>query len=283
MELAIDDFSIINCIKPNYFQQYNFYNYKIESKNFNYDLLNYIIKSKTIKTLLEHLMPELKNANILNSDKTFKEIKESIIFVPYKLDEVYGTTLKTFLKIFISGLPPAIPEKEILLNSCSSIQIIGIHEIFGHWIYAYLTYKLNDNSFFKSICYKNYAVKGFDKEIEQFSLQKSDGGEIIEKILFTRTMEYTTIKEILFILCKFSYDNDYITFKKKFKEINKKDIKILYDEVRKDSDLKIYLDFIGIDLEYLTYLEKSEFNLKFKRNGDIKNTCATRYINSYLY
>ena len=283
LDLLIDDFSIINCIKPIYFQQYNFYNFKIEIKKFNNDLLNYIIKSKTIKTLLDYLMPELKNANILNNDKTFKDIKESIIFVPYKLYEAYGATLKSFLKIFINGLPPAIPEKEILLNSSSSFQIIAIHEIFGHWICAYLSYKLKDNSFFKSISYKNYEVKGFDKEIEQFNLQKSNGGEIIEKILFSRTMEYTTIKEMLLILCKFSYDNDYITFKKKFKEINKKDIKILYDEVRKDSDLMIYLDFIGIDLEYLTYLEKSEFNLKFKRNGDIKNTCATRYINSYLY
>ena len=250
-DLVIDDFSIINCIKPNYFQQYNFYNYKIESKKFNNDLLNYILKSKTIKTLLDHLMPELKNANILKNDKTFKDIKESIIFVPYKLEKAYGVTLKSFLKIFINGLPPDFSEKEILLNSSSSFQITGIHEICGHWICVYLSYKLNDNSFFKSICYKNYEVKGFDKEIEQLDLQKSDGGEIIEKILFSRVMEYTTIKEMLFILCKFSYDNDYITFKNKFKEINKKDIKTLYDEVIKDSDLKIYLDFIGIDLEYL--------------------------------
>jgi len=281
--LIIDDFSIINCIKPNYFQKYNFYNYKIEIKKFNNDLLNYILKSKTIKTLLGHLMPELKNVNIFNDDKTLREIEESIIFVPYKLDEEYGVTLKSFLKIFINGLPPAFPEKEILLNSSSSFQITGIHEICGHWICAYLSYKLNDNSFFKSICYKNYEVKEFDKEIEQFKLQKSDGGEIIEKLLFSRVMEYTTIKEMLFILCKFSYDNDYITFKNKFKEINKKDIKTLYDEVIKDSDLKIYLDFIGIDLEYLISLEESDFSLKFERNGDIKNTCTTRYLNSYLY
>ena len=281
--LIIDDFSIINCIKPNYFQKYNFYNYKIEIKKFNNDLLNYILKSKTIKTLLDHLMPELKNVNIFNDDKTLREIEESIIFVPYKLDEEYGVTLKSFLKIFINGLPPAFPEKEILLNSSSSFQITGIHEICGHWICAYLSYKLNDNSFFKSICYKNYEVKEFDKEIEQFKLQKSDGGKIIEKLLFSRVMEYTTIKEMLFILCKFSYDNDYITFKNKFKEINKKDIKTLYDEVIKDSDLKIYLDFIGIDLEYLISLEESDFSLKFERNGDIKNTCTTRYLNSYLY
>ena len=106
-------------------------------------------------------MMELKNANIFNYDKTNREIEKSIIFVPYKLDEAYGATLKSFLKIFINRLPAAIPEKEILLNSSSSFQITGIHEIFGHWIYAYLTYKLNDNSFFKSLCYKNYEVKGF--------------------------------------------------------------------------------------------------------------------------
>ena len=35
-------------------------------------------------------------------------------------------------------------------------------------------------------------------------------------------MEYTTIKEMLFILCKNSYDNDYITFKKKISRNHKK-------------------------------------------------------------
>ena len=77
-------------------------------------------------------MMELKNANIFNYDKTNREIEKSIIFVPYKLDEAYGVTLKSFLKIFINGLPPAIPEKEIILNSSSSFQITGIHDIFGN-------------------------------------------------------------------------------------------------------------------------------------------------------
>ena len=92
-------------------------------------------------------------------------------------------------------------------------------------------------------------------------------------------MEYTTIKEMLFILCKKSYDNDYISFKKNFQQIKKTDINVLYNEVIKDPDLKEYLKFIGINLEYLVYFENTEFNLKFKRNGDKKNTCATRYIN----
>ena len=82
-------------------------------------------------------MPELKNANIFDDDKTIREIEESIIFAPYKLDEAYRVTLKSFLKIFINGLPPAIPEKEIILNSSSSFQITGIHEICGNWIYAF--------------------------------------------------------------------------------------------------------------------------------------------------
>ena len=85
---------------------------------------------------------------------------------------------------------------------------------------------------------------------------------------------------MLYILCKKSYDNDYKIFKKKFQEIKKIDIKSLYEDVTKDSDLKKYLDFIGINLEYLANFENSEFSLKFKRNGDKKNTCATRYINA---
>ena len=57
-------------------------------------------------------MPELKNVNLLNNDKIIREIIESIVFVPYKLDEAYGKTLKSFLKIFINGLPPAFLKKK---------------------------------------------------------------------------------------------------------------------------------------------------------------------------
>lgn len=279
LNLDINDYSIIHCVKPNYFQKYNYYTYKKENWEFNINLLKYILKSKTIKSLIDHLMPELKKVNVFNDDKTLKEIMDSLVFVPYKLDEGYGVTLKSFLKIFINGLPPAFPEREILLNDSSSFQIIGIHESIGNWICGYLSYKLNNNSLFKSICYNNYEVEGFDNEIKQFDLQKLDGGEIIEKILFSRVMEYTIIKEMLFIICKNSYNDDYLIFKTKFQEVRKKDIKNIYDEVTKDPDLKKYLDFIEVNIEYLANLENSEFNLKFKRNGDKKNTCATRYIN----
>ena len=94
LNLEINDYSIINCVKPFYFQQYNFYNYKKESWEFNTNLLKYILKSRTIKSLLDHLMPELKNVNVFNNDKTIREIMENIIFVPYKLDEAYVVTLK---------------------------------------------------------------------------------------------------------------------------------------------------------------------------------------------
>ena len=120
LNVKINEYLIINCVQPKYFQQYNFYNFNKNNWEFNSNLLKYILKSKTLKTILHYLRPELKNLEIFEDDKIVKEIFESIIFVPYEIDNAYGASSKTFLKIFINGLSPKYVEKETILNSSSS-------------------------------------------------------------------------------------------------------------------------------------------------------------------
>ena len=135
------------------------------------------------------------------------------------------------------------------------------------------------NLLYDSVYYKNYKITEYNEKIKEFDLEQSDGGEIIEKILFSRVMEYTTIREMLFILCKKSYDDDYLAFKQKFKEVKNICVEKLYKEVIQDIDLYNYLNFLGIDLKYLKAIEKAEVNLKYKRNGEIKkSTCGTKLI-----
>ena len=135
------------------------------------------------------------------------------------------------------------------------------------------------NLLYDSVYYKNYKITEYNEKIKEFDLELSDDGEITEKILFSRVMEYTTIREMLFILCKKSYDDDYLSFKQKFKDVQNIDIEKLYKEVIQDNDLYNYLNFLGIDLKYLKAIEKAEVNLKYKRNGEIKkSTCGTKLI-----
>ena len=138
---------------------------------------------------------------------------------------------------------------------------------------------MKNNELYDSVCFKNYQIDEYYDKIKEFGLEESDDGEIIEKILFSRVMEYISSKEMLFILCKNSYNDDYLTFKRKFKEVKDMKIEKLYEEVIQDIDLSNYLDFLGIDLEYLKKLEHDEFQLKYKRNGEIKkSTCGTKLI-----
>ena len=275
----VNKYLLVNCVKPKYFQKYNFYNYNKKNWEFNTNLLKYILKSNMIKSLIDYLRPELKEVNIFD-DNTIKIIIDSIIFVPYKLAKAYGATSKTFLKIFINGLSPKFIKKEIILNSSSSFQIVGIHEITGNWIYGFISFRLKNNLLYNSVSYKNFKIQNLDDVMKAFGLANSDGGEIIEKILFSRVMEYTTIKEMLFILCKNSYNSDYIKFRTNFQNINNIDIENIYKEVIKDEDLKKYLELLGIDIQYLKAIEDYEHNLKYKRNGDVKKSaCATKYIN----
>ena len=279
INVKMNEYLIINCVQPKYFQQYNFYKFKKINWEFNSNLLKYILKSKTLKTILHYLRPELKNMKIFEDDKIVKEIFESIVFVPYEISNAYGASSKAFLKIFINGLSPKYAEKGTILNSSSSFQIVNIHEISGHWICGYLSFKLKNNLLYDSVCYKNYKITEYNEKIKEFDLDHSDGGEIIEKILFSRVMEYTTIREMLFILCKKSYDDDYLTFKQKFKDVKNIGVEKLYKDVIQDSDLYNYLNFLGIDLKYLKTKEKAEINLKYKRNGEIKqSTCGTKLI-----
>ena len=279
INVKINEYLIINCVQPIYFQKYNFYKFKKINWEFNSNLLKYILKSKTLKTILHYLRPELKNLEIFEDDKIVKEIFESIIFVPYEITNAYSASSKEFLKIFINGLSPKYVEKETILNSSSSFQIVNIHEVLGNWICGYISFKLKNNLLYDNICYKNYKITEYNEKIKEFDLELSDGGEIIEKILFSRVMEYTTIREMLFILCKKSYDYDYLTFKQKFKEVKNIDVEKLYKEVIQDIDLNNYLNFLGINLKYLKEIEKTKINLKYMRNGGIKKSiCGTKLI-----
>ena len=276
--LKINEYLMINCVNPQYFQKYNFYNYKAKNWEFNTILLKYILKSKTIKSLMDYLRPEIKDVNIFN-DNIIKEILNNIIFVPYELSNACRATSKLFFKIFINGLSPKIIFPETILNSSSFFQIININEICGHLICCYISSQFKNSSLYNSVCYKNYEVVEYKEKFEEFGLENSDGGEIIEKILFSREMEYTTIKEMLFILCKNSYNVDFKEFKNKFKNIKNIDIEALFYQVSKDNDLLNYLNFLNIDLKYLKKLKKTDFNLKYKKNGDIiKSICLTKLI-----
>ena len=110
--------------------------------------------------------------------------------------------------------------------------------------------------------------ENLDDDVER--ILNLDGGDIIEIILFGRKLEYFTLKEILFLLCKKSYDVDYRTFKKNFKEINKKNLLDLYRDVSEDEELNKFLNAFKIDLNFFKDLKKpKKLNFSFKRNGDI--------------
>jgi len=262
---------IIKSVKPEFFQNYNFYTRNSIIWNFNKNLLKNIFKSKTMRTLFLKIFPEVFNNSsyIFDENETFDQLFKSIVFVPYGLEDSYGMTAKDFLIIFINGLPPENIDKISILNSSSSLQILGFHEVGAHWTSAYCSYSFQDNDLFNSVCYLNYPIEDLEKEFISYNLKKLDGGNIIEKILFGKIMHETDIKEMLFILCKHSYNCNFIEFNKNFKNASIRELDDVYNEVIKDNDLKNYLNFLKIDLDYLKNISDPILGLKMKRNGDI--------------
>ena len=139
-------------------------------------------------------------------------------------------TNKKALLIFINGLINKFNGPITYLGKSCSFIILGIHEGCTHWASAFYSFLYQDLSLFRSNKFsieilKDLGIIGENSENSEDDIERLlnlDGGDVIEIILFGRKLEYFTLKEILFLLCKKSYDVDYRTFKNNFKEINKK-------------------------------------------------------------
>ena len=100
---------------------------------------------------------------------------------------------------------------------------------------------------------------------------------MIELLLFGRKMDNFSIKEILFLLSKSSYDVDYKTFRKNFKKVSNICFDRLYDNVSVNLDLLDIMRTFKMNKEYFQDLKKrNNLNYMFKRNGEIliKSKCG---------
>ena len=187
-------------------------------------------------------------------------------------------TNKKALLIFINGLINKFNGPITYLGKSCSFIILGIHEGCVHWASAFYSFLYQDLSLFRSNKFSTEILKDLgiigensensDDDIER--LLNLDGGDVIEIILFGRKLEYFTLKEILFLLCKKSYDVDYRIFKNNFKEINKKNLLDLYRDVSEDAELNNFLNAFKMDLNFFKDLKRpKKLNFSFKRNGDI--------------
>ena len=100
------------------------------------------------------------------------------------------------------------------------------------------------------------------------------GGNKVEIILFGREMKDFSVNEILFLLCKKSYNDDFRTFRQNFQKASETDLKTLFDEAKKDKELADLLQHFNID-ETSEGLEGNTI-YEFKRNGDllIRSKCG---------
>ena len=268
--------SLMKYIKIQYFQNSNFYTHDKNYWAFNKNILKYVLQSKTIKTLFEFLYP--KYEFLFNNKENIDKLFDSIIFVPFDLYNSYGITFRKELIIFIEGLFDGFSKPMHYLSKSSSFIILGIHEGCGHW-----------SSSFYSIIYNNYSlsdsfsenkevkdelklIEKNENDLEEESYEsKDDGGDKIELLLFGRKIEYFTVKEILFLLCRNSYDVDYKTFRKNFMKVSKTKFDELYGKISMNPEFVDLLKNFKINKDYFltSKKNKNKLNYWFKRNGEI--------------
>jgi hypothetical protein len=266
---------LLKYVKIKYFQDNNFYTHDKTYWNFNKELFKYILQSKVIKTLFQKLYPNREF--IFEKEENINQLINSIIFVPYELYESHGCTFKRELIIFIGGLFEQFSKPIHYLSKSCSFIILGFHEGCGHWASSFYSILYQDKSLFNSMDFSEeimdeMKLKGKNKngsdDIDISSAK--DGGDVLELLLFGRKMDNFSIKEILFLLSRNSYDVDYKTFKKNFEEISNINFYDLYNNVSKHHELLNMMEAVKINKEYFNNLKKKyTFNCGFKRNGDI--------------
>jgi hypothetical protein len=260
---------LMNYIKIQHFQKNNFYTHDQKYWSFNKNLLKYILQSKTIKSLFKILYPNYEY--LFDDEKNINNLLDSIIFVPFDLFGSYGITFRKELLIFIGGLFDNFRKQFQYLSKSSSFIILGIHEGCVYW-----------SSSFYSILYQNISLsddfsgndkvkdelelieesgKEFNGKIEEFYY---DGGAKVEIILFGREMKDFSVNEILFLLCKKSYDVDFKKFRENFQKASKIDLKTLFIEAKKDKEFADLLQHFNIN-ENSDGVE-GNIRYEFKRN-----------------
>ena len=267
---------LIPYVKLEHFQENNFYMHDNIYRQFNSILFKYILQSNTLRTLLSNFYPN--KIYIFDKEEIINELFNSIIFVPFPIYEGYCATNKKDLSIFINGLISSFFSPIVYLSKSCSFIILGLHEGCSHWASAYYSFLYQDNSLYRSIKFSKELLIdiGFvdkdDKDLEKkiIDLVKLDGGEILEIILFGRKLQYFTLSEALFLLCRKSYDVDYKTFNKNYREVNSKDFFVLFQEVIKDANLINLMKSFNIDWNFFQELfRENKLNFSFKRNVEI--------------
>ena len=280
---TLTNFRLMKYIKIQYFQKYNFYTHNPNYWDFNKKIFQHILQSKTIKTLFELLYP--KYDYLFDKKENIDKLIDSIIFIPYDLYNSYGITFRKELIIFIGGLFENFSKPMHYLSKSSCFIILGIHEGCGHWSSSFYSIQYQNNSLSDSFITNKEVDKELkfieknEKELEKRSDEsKNDGGDKIELLLFGRKMEYFTVKEILFLLNRNSYNVDYKTFRKNFQKVSKTKFNVLYDEVSMDEEFVNLLKNLKINKDYFVTSKKSKNNIRyrFKRNGEIliKSKCG---------
>ena len=163
------------------------------------------------------------------------------------------------------------------MSKIASFQILSIHEGASHWGSGFYTYKYQNKELFEKI---KFDKKFFDNnkinDNKQREYLKLDEGDIFEILLFSRKIDNFTVKEILFLLNRNSYDTDFKTFNKKFNSLNETNYD-LYFESSKNIHLKNLLNYLNIN-------ESNFQNIitpisRIKRDGQIINCICSRDFN----
>ena len=276
---SLSKIHLMNYIKIQYFQKNNFYTHDQKYWDFNKNLLKYILKSKTIKSLFKLLYPNYEF--IFDKEININNLIDSIIFVPYDLYDSYGITFRKVLLIFIGGLFENFSKEIHYLSKSSSFIILGIHEGCGQWSSSFYSILKNNISLSDDFS-DNKEVNDELEQIEKRGIKFNrvtkesyyDGGTKVEIILFGREMREFSVNEILFLLSKKSYNDDFRKFRENFQKASETDLKTLFAEAKKDKELADLLQYFNIN----ETSEGIEGNIRyeFKRNGDllIRSKCG---------
>ena len=216
------------------------------NKIFN-DHIKKILQSPLTKEYLNSFQNLSNVSFIFDNSNILEEIKNNTFWVPFPINEISGVTDKVLFSIFLNN---SITEKinEKFLITINSKITTDSHEDINHAARLFLNVNNILTSKKTPVHEKIFKIESYNKLTKNLE----DQGDMWEVIVFGKKIEYFSINSSLFLLNTNNFNLKIKTFKKLFREKQKK---------VKENILKSYLDEI---------LEKKEGNELIKKINEIK-------------
>ena len=243
-------------------------------------IIEEFIRGKLVEDILEILYG--KNINVLTSELAIELIQKNTFYFPINNPGYAAYTDKNSFKIYIDySINEVSSFKEIILSDNfkhlirKAFMIVHIQHEYGHIHKPLLVYLFSEKNLFDSPCVKL-------KISDDTKIKTSEGGKIIEYLLYERIIEELNMKEIIYICNLSNFSKNLEVFRRDFLNLKNENLLSVFErEAKGNPEInEIFEEYKRLPEEVKNKLEKQIFKSAKRTGEEIPNDLENIYFES---